>query len=400
MRKGIGLLVVAGLLAALLVALCGGIVLADDPTSCDDADCHEGIEDIRDPSSGMYVQINAIGGCTVCHGGDGQATEEEAGHSGEFYPDPGSVWIANSTCGQDGCHAGYPYALERALMNTEAGKIQGNTWAWGIPPDYGVRWGNYDLDDPDGATPALGTDTYKSYMEALIAQYPSVFPEELEKLPSPTVEEILANPELAGITYQQHDCQRCHVGVKGRSRRGDWRGMGCSACHIPYSNEGFYEGDDPTMNTEEPGFMLEHRIMGTRETGQGLPIETCNSCHNRGKRIGPTFQGFMEFPYGTPFDEAGEKQPGLHTKQYLFIKTDLHYEMDSRDENPEGRLLCQDCHTGLDMHGDGTIFGTTLAQVEIECADCHGTTDQYPWDLPLGYGEEFTRASCPRNPAV
>ena len=28
--------------------------------------------------------------------------------------------------------------------------------------------------------------------------------------------EILAEPELAGITYQQHDCQRCHVGVTGR----------------------------------------------------------------------------------------------------------------------------------------------------------------------------------------
>jgi hypothetical protein len=129
--------------------------------------------------------------------------------------------------------------------------------------------------------------------------------------------------------------------------------------------------------------------VGTRETGQGLPVETCNSCHNRGKRIGPTFQGFMEFPYGTPFDAAGEKQPPLHTKQYLFIKTDLHYEMESRPENPTGRLLCQDCHTGLDMHGDGTIFGTTLAQVEIECSDCHGTPDRYPWDLPFGFGEEF-----------
>jgi len=40
------------------------------------------------------------------------------------------------------------------------------------------------------------------------------------------------------------------------------------------------------------------------------------------------------------------------------------------------------------MHGDGNLFGTTLGQVEIECADCHGTPDKYPWELPLGYGEE------------
>ena len=391
MRTKLAVVLVVGLLAALMLCLGGGAALADDPTTCDDADCHAGIEDIRDPSSGMYVQIMALGGCTVCHGGDGAAAGEEAAHGGVFYPDPGSIWIADNTCGQSGCHQGYPYALERALMNTEAGKIQGNTWAWGIPESYAVRWGNYDLDDPDGATPAFGTETYQSYLEALALAYPDVFPQALTKLPAPSVDEILADPRLAGITYQQHDCQRCHVGVKGRSRRGDWRGMGCSACHIPYSNEGYYEGDDPTVNTEEQGFLLRHTIMGTRETGQGLPVETCNSCHNRGKRIGPTFQGFMEFPYGTPFDDTGGTQPQLHTKQYLFIKTDLHFEMDSRPENPTGRLLCQDCHTGLEMHGDGTIFGTTLAQVEIECSDCHGTPDRYPWELPLGFGEEFAQ---------
>ena len=108
MKKGIVLILVMGLLIALAVALGGGAVLADDPTTCDDTDCHEGIEDIRDPTSGMYIQINALGGCTVCHGGDGAATEEEAAHGGTFYPDPGSVWIADETCGQLGCHAGYP----------------------------------------------------------------------------------------------------------------------------------------------------------------------------------------------------------------------------------------------------------------------------------------------------
>ena len=272
MKRGLPLLTVAGLIVILALMLASGAVMADDPTSCDDADCHEGIADIRDPASGMYVQINAQGGCVVCHGGDGAATEEDAAHSGDFYPDPGSIWIAEDTCAQSGCHEGYPYALERALMNTEAGKIQGNTWAWGIPESYAVKWGNYDLDDPDGATPAAGTDDYKAYMEDLMGRFPDVYPKSLQKLPSPTVEEILAKPELAGITYQQHDCQRCHVGVKGRSRRGDWRGMGCSACHIPYSNEGYYEGDDPSVTTEEPGHMLQHTIIGTRETGQGMPV--------------------------------------------------------------------------------------------------------------------------------
>jgi hypothetical protein len=402
MKNRILFILVVGLAAVLAIALGGSPALADDPTTCDDAGCHAGIEDIRAPTSGMYLSINALGGCTICHGGDGAATNAETAHGGTFYPDPSSIWIADNTCGRAGCHPGYPYALERALMNTEAGKIQGNTWSWGIPDSHAVRWGNYDVDDPDGATPSLGTDSYKSYMDALIAEYPDVYPAALEKLPAPTVDDILADPKLAGITYQQHDCQRCHVGVKGRSKRGDWRGLGCSACHILYSNEGLYEGGDPTIPSDEPGHMLKHTVVATRETGQGLPVETCNSCHNRGKRIGPTFQGFIEFPYGTPFDATGEKQPQLHTKWYLFIKTDLHYEKESRPGNPTGRLLCQDCHTSLEMHGDGTIFGTTLAQVEIECSDCHGTPARYPWELPLGFGEEFAKdlPDAPRGVAT
>ena len=44
------------------------------------------------------------------------------------------------------------------------------------------------------------------------------------------------------------------------------------------------------------------------------------------------------------------------------------------------------------MHGDGNLPGTTLAQVEIECQDCHGTVDKAPWELPLGYGEEHAQA--------
>ena len=94
----------------------------------------------------------------------------------------------------------------------------------------------------------------------------------------------------------------------------------------------------------------------------GIPSETCNSCHNRGKRIGVSYQGIMELPYGSPYTATGAKLPKLHTKSYLFIKDDLHHQAQSRPENPQGDMLCQDCHTTVDMHGDGNLFGTTLAQ--------------------------------------
>jgi len=416
MRRPTAFFAVFGFLCVTLSALFATPVAAavPDKVSIDVArekgclSCHEGIEEIREPGSQMLEQLKAIGadvgdpaGCVTCHGGNPQGLTAEEAHKGSpadlvegagpehFYPDPGSVWIAERTCGQ--CHSDYAYRLERSLMNTEAGKIQGNLHTWGIEEtfDHKVPWGNYAVEDTDGTEPQVGTDAYIAYMEAMIEAHPEQFPMSLKQIPLPSVEEIENEPKLAGFTYQRQQCQRCHVGVKGREKRGDYRGMGCSSCHILYGNEGFYEGNDPTVNKTERGHMLSHRIYGTRKAGGGIPVETCNSCHNRGKRIGVTYQGLMEFPYGSPFNAQGNKQPKLHTKNYLFISDDLHHQIQSRPGNPKGGLLCQDCHTTVDMHGDGNIFGTTLAQVEIECQDCHGTTNKYPWELPIGYSEEF-----------
>ena len=373
--------------------------------------CHEGIEKFTDGP--MIEQIEELGadygdpaGCVICHGGTPDATTAEAAHQGApqelmeadgpqmFYPDPGAVWIADNTCGQ--CHAGYAERLTKSLMNTEAGKLQGNLWSWGVQEDHKVIWGNYSLVGEGGPEPAVGSDAYIEYMTAFVAAHPDQIPSEMKQVPEVDVDAISEHPNMAGITYSRQQCQRCHVGVTGREKRGDYRGSGCSSCHVPYSNEGLYEGGDPTISKEQPGKLLVHRMQGSRKSQvhvgdvsySGIPSETCNSCHNRGKRIGVSYQGIMEFPYGTPYNETGGKQPKLHTKSYVFVKDDLHHQTQSRPENPEGGMLCQDCHTTIDMHGDGNIPGTTLAQVEIECEDCHGTVSKYPWELPLGYGEE------------
>ena len=377
--------------------------------------CHQGIEQFSDGP--MQLSVAAIGaahgdpaGCVTCHGGDPAAADKEVAHTGSpaslaaaggphtFYPDPGAVWVADKSCGQ--CHQGYAERLIKSLMNTEAGKIQGNLWSWGVQESMKVVWGNYDLTDEDGPVPTVGTDAYRDYMQAFVEAHPDQMPSEMKQIPDVDPAQIPDHPNLAGITYSRQQCQRCHVGVTGREKRGDFRGAGCSSCHVPYSNEGRYEGGDPTISREQPGKLLVHRMQATRKSVvkvggveyTGIPSETCNSCHNRGKRIGVSYQGIMEFPYGSPYSATGGKQPKLHTKKYLFIKDDLHHQVQSRPENPEGGMLCQDCHTTVDMHGDGNLPGTTLAQVEIECQDCHGTVDKAPWELPLGYGEEHAQA--------
>ena len=102
--------------------------------------CHVGIEPIRDAKSDMMQQILAMGqglgdsgACSVCHGGNPDKGSFEDAHKGapsahpgglsEFVRDPGSIWIADKTCGM--CHADTLANARKSLMATEAGKIQG-----------------------------------------------------------------------------------------------------------------------------------------------------------------------------------------------------------------------------------------------------------------------------------
>jgi len=382
-------------------------------TGCIASDkCHAGIEPIRAHDSDMAKQIYAMGktlgdpnGCVVCHGGNPQEEKDpEKAHKGTpkgsplntFTRHSASMWINDKTCGL--CHQKWVYAAHRSIMQTEAGKIQGALWGWGpAATGYEKKFGNYAIDDPDGPVPVFGTNEYKTYTRKLMEKFPDNFPARLERLPEVNLETIKDHPEQAAYTYLRSECQRCHLGVRGRDKRGDMRGMGCAACHIPYSNEGFYEGTDPSIPKDKKGHPLVHSIQASRKTKvvvngkvySGIPHETCATCHNRGKRIGVSYQGIMEFPYGTPYTQTGDKMPKLHTKYYMFIKDDAHHELKSREGNPEGGLLCQDCHSTTSVHGNGNITGTTLANVEIECTDCHGTTTKYPWELPLGWGDEF-----------
>jgi hypothetical protein len=105
--------------------------------------------------------------------------------------------------------------------------------------------------------------------------------------------------------------------------------------------------------------------------------KTCGPCHRpwvyantaplcRPKRVkfrALSELGLMEFPHGSLFTANGEQQPKLHTKCYQFIKDDVHHQLKSREGNPQGGLLSQDCHTTTSAHGNGNITGTLLANV-------------------------------------
>ncbi|MHC4230706.1 MAG: cytochrome C, partial [Planctomycetota bacterium] len=182
-----------------------------------------------DPDSEMMQAIEVFAemaddpvGCTVCHGGDPTAATKEQAHRGRaFYPDPGSPWINALTCGQ--CHEELVKAQWNSLMMTEAGKIQGATWAFGSLEGYDHRWANYDANNPGERETSLVTEDYCAYMDRLKIAEPQVFPDKMTSVPdAPTDMAHLADhPEQAVFTYLRGDCLRCHLAVKGRQRRGD-----------------------------------------------------------------------------------------------------------------------------------------------------------------------------------
>jgi len=385
--------------------------------------CHSGIEMIRCSSSLMFQEILKVAEasgtnnrCVVCHGGDAEVrraadvakgTEAytelaDKAHTGtpayftsnpgpkEFYPDPGSPWVNENTCGP--CHQWEVKTQWQSLMMTEAGKIQGTVWGFGVHEGeeaYHHMWANYDVETLEGDE-VVGTDAYRAYMSELAEKEPLVFVHKMTQVPAAPDggQDVMDDPSKAAFTYIRGECQRCHLGVQGKQRYGDYRGMGCSACHMPYGNMGMYEGGDEALQDAEAGRPLVHSLqagVGAPVTAgdvswTGIPVETCTTCHNRGRRIGVSFQGLMETAYASPWTPEGEPQQKLHGKNYLKLHEDLH--------KAKG-FLCQDCHTTLDVHSSGKLCGSIAGAVEIECSDCHGTPKAYPWELPLGYMDEY-----------
>jgi hypothetical protein len=370
--------------------------------------CHEGIEAIRDPSSKMMQEIYAVAekaghgdnDCIVCHGGNPKSMVKERAHRGTvsyfkahkgpkaFYPAPGSPRVNEHTCGM--CHREQVMAQNTALMQTEQGIIQGVLWGFGALEGQEHGLGTHAAKNPEDPHMRLGTQQYRAYMKKLSALEPQVFSKKTTALPSaPTAVEVAMDPQLAVYTYLRQECLQCHTGTKGHKERGGFRGVGCASCHIPYAGSGLYEGGDKTIK-KEPGHLLVHTIQSSRKAKvkvggieySGVPVQTCAVCHSRGKRIGSSYRGLIETTHSVTSDVQGGFQ--RDAKTFLHMQEDVHYKKG---------MLCQDCHTSNDLHGDGFLGGTTLASVEIECQDCHGTTKAYPWELPLGYSDEFNTTS-------
>jgi hypothetical protein len=383
--------------------------------------CHQGIEVINAKMQPFFLsQVGNKNGfeCAVCHEGKPDATTKEDAHAG-MIPNPSSMWTNNEGKGCAKCHSGkdklttlmgkkkdyhptggaimsitstasdpsgktgsdHVYRMERALMALETGKANKTLMSNGVIPKGEFKYSNFDMDDPDGKQPTVGSDAYLAWVKkALEDNYIGAL-DHVSRIPPLDEAAKMWGEAKAGFSdMHRKQCGRCHVWGEGRSKRGDHRAGGCAACHVLYTNDAKYEGGDPTIPKDRGPHMMKHEITTS------IPTSQCTHCHTRGKRIGTTFAGLIEHTYvgsgkAGPWDEHGDPQNQIYTKEYNSTRPDLHAERG---------MQCADCHSSIDVHGDGNIYPVTFYQVEIACQDCHGTPTKLPWELPVGYGTPVT----------
>lgn len=343
--------------------------------------CHQGISPIS--SGAMAEALDACAGgdpdraCSLCHGGDPGAARREQAHRG-LLGNPGSLWVTSLGLGCGRCHssrgaltsltglplpeprggdllsvrsrrtdpsgasgADHAYRMQRALMAQETGKVWLATASVGLVTSDAPRYTALPVDDPDGPEPCAGSPAYRDFMaRASAAGHVKRLPRG-EGLPDLVRAQEALGGQFAPAAYldtYRKQCARCHLWGEGRPTRGERRSSGCSACHLLNSQRQLSREEDPTIPPDVPGHALRHEIVST------IPESQCNHCHTRGVET-------------------------LHT-----------------DVHQVAGMGCIDCHTSIDVHGDGNLYAAIPHQLEVRCTDCHGSEAGPPWTLPLGYG--------------
>lgn len=268
-------------------------------TRCKDAgtcaSCHE--------ANANMDTVHAIA-CTKCHKGDAESEDKEQAHAG-LIRDPGDLKAVDKTCGQ--CHPEEARRVPRSAMALAPRMINHTRFAFGAQRTSGPC-------------------------------YSTVNAEGLRQIPHPSASASLGDDLL------RRSCLRCHLHTRGSSRWGEHRGMGCSACHVPYPNDG----------------KRKHLHTLTRNVG----MTACLKCHNS-NHVGADYVGLFEKDsergFRSPFVE-GRQAPRLYGSEQHRLMGDVHFK---------AGMSCMDCHTLDEVHGTGDLPKSSENGVTVSCEACH-----------------------------
>jgi len=281
-------------------------------------------------------------GCVWCHGGEALALDADLAHAGlRGGRNPSDFSVVEVSCGGSECHSGSAEA-HRDHIQRSTTSIQA-TYAGAIAQARRAFGAQPDAAARFGVT-AIADDYVMSPLA--VPRLDAFDPVALGD-PKPVV-------DFAG------QCLTCHLSAPSMQQPYAYRSTGCAACHVLYASDGLYRGGDPTIDTAEPGHAASHRLT------TAIPYATCNACHNRGNYSlrQMAFLPREDLPSGgAPLPEDRLRD----TYQPIGQFTLCEWELD-----------CIDCHTSTEAMGDGDLYGSQLDIQYIQCKTCHGTLTEPP----------------------
>lgn len=377
--------------------------------------CHDGIANVSPSHPPEF-------GCSVCHGGEPESVDKEQAHATLIYDpeagtgkrNPSSLSVVEKSCGQLYCHSGHAdenrnhiTRVRKSMMNTMAGVISGLRYQWAGQSLKTARYGSIDIADTDGTIPKSQGALKK-----------------LEKLPffSPTTlpESILKREKLVSVSKHPADhllrkkCFQCHI--DSPPAEGQYRSQGCAACHFEYSATGLYEGNDPTVSRTKPGHARFHKMPAIPSratcvqchrsfTLQTLGMEphemldTLEETENTAIDMETSVDNSDQENVSSVINTSETKENPVEQENIPSTNNDLVISESETTEKPatsrgfslyagKGKVKkdvhtakgmdCTDCHTQLDIMGDGNIYSKQHEAVEIRCETCHGDSLSYP----------------------
>lgn len=121
------------------------------------------------------------------------------------------------------------------------------------------------------------------------------------------------------------------------------------------------------------------------DTGCGdCHVVSCDQCHADSAGAGAVNE-----------PEACQVCHGRQAKEQQLGVTDVHLE---------AGMVCSDCHSAEDMHGDGTTYNSMLASENVDCEDCHSkggsAVDVPDTNTHTIHGDKLNCDACHMSSAV
>jgi len=274
--------------------------------------CHSGLLGLSPTHNPEVI------GCFSCHSGDPFTLDKSLAHK-KMLLMPGDLSDAKISCGTVQCHPGIAERIDKSLMRTLSGLVSVNRFVF---------------DEAE-------TPTKLSF-----------------------ISEIGHSP---ADKHLRNLCASCHIGGK-KEELGPInelsRGGGCLACHLNYDRKAYAELLEYQNSKSQNAVLPIHHP----QLSLNISNDHCFGCHSRSGRISTNYEGWFE-------TELPSEEISKMDEQYRILMDGRVFQKAEEDIHHKRGMDCIDCHTAMEVMGDGNYYLHEEDQVKVQCIDCHLTSN-------------------------